>query len=333
MAESDGRPVARLIRSASQAAPPVNATIFNAAIDIVKPVVKPVYTGLTLALDYVYIPAFRFALHLYRTLPLDIISALTGLALTFGGGAYTASIAAIEAFRMTGWETTRACLLDVFDECQAVYEANAADDRAKAGQGDNDAKELVTRKLSVWMTAIKDPEKLSRALGGLYGSWLAVQGVLRLEFARTITLGVSLAELATPALERITVPFLVHTIPKPFHHWIPLIVKSAARTIGVAVAWRVQTIVSAVHLALRGGLLFSRSLMRWANRRKLLSVSEEDTYLDEALGYSVAVAGFWFQLNAGFDLPFPLNIVMLPFSAVEWYIRYTVTTSDVVPAA
>ena len=69
----------------------------------------------------------------------------------------------------------------------------------------------------------------------------------------------------------------------------------------------------------------SRSLVRWANHRKLLSLNEEDTYLDEALGYSVAVAGFWFQLNAGFDLPFPVNIVMLPFTAVEWYIRWSVT--------
>jgi hypothetical protein len=29
------------------------------------------------------------------------------------------------------------------------------------------------------------------ALGGLYTSWLAVQGTLRLQYAKTITLGVS----------------------------------------------------------------------------------------------------------------------------------------------
>ena len=45
--------------------------------------------------------------------------------------------------------------------------------------------------------------------------------------------------------------------------------------IGVAFAWRLQVVVSAVHLALRGGLLFSRSMMRWAQKRGYITTKEE----------------------------------------------------------
>ena len=55
------------------------------------------------------------------------------------------------------------------------------------------------------------------------------------------------------------------------------------------------------------------------------------TYVDEALGYTVAALGFYCQLTWGFGLPFPFNIVMLPMDLVEWYIRWTIT-SDAPPA-
>ena len=51
------------------------------------------------------------------------------------------------------------------------------------------------------------------AVGGLYTSWLAVQGTLRLQYAKTITLGVSIAnELEKPAMSWL-VPIAVPLIP------------------------------------------------------------------------------------------------------------------------
>ena len=97
--------------------------------------------------------------------------------------------------------------------------------------------------------------------------------------------------------------------------------------IGVAFAWRLQVVVSAVHLALRGGLLFSRSMMRWAQKRGYITTKEEDTYADEVVGYAVAGFGFYAQLTWGFGVPFPLSLFMLPFTGVEWYIRYSITSS------
>ena len=132
---------------------------------------------------------------------------------------------------------------------------------------------------------------------------------------------------ATPALQKIGVPVLVHITPRPYHHWIGLAIKTSARAIGVALAWRLQVIVSAFHLAMRGGLLFSRSLLRWAQTKGYLSSWREgDTYADEVVGYAVASVGFYAQWNWGFGLPFPLSLLMWPFDGLEWYVRYTITS-------
>lgn len=89
-------------------------------------------------------------------------------------------------------------------EAKAIQAANEADDKKdEDGNGIADVKELtpkelLQRKLTVFALAVKDPARLNAAIGGLYTAWIAVQGTLRIEFARTITLGVSMAEMATP---------------------------------------------------------------------------------------------------------------------------------------
>ena len=80
--------------------------------------------------------------------------------------------------------------------------------------------------------------------------------------------------------------------------------------IGVAVAWRLQVVVSAAHLALRGGLLFSRSLLRYARRRGVITWSEDETHIDEVVGYAVAAAGLGCQLSYGFALAFPWKLLL-----------------------
>ena len=56
----------------------------------------------------------------------------------------------------------------------------------------------------------------------------------------------------------------------------------------------------------------------------------EESYIDEAIGYSLAACGFLFQFWSGFSLPFPLNIIFLPLSIIEWFLRIQITmTADV----
>ena len=72
--------------------------------------------------------------------------------------------------------------------------------------------------------------------------------------------------------------------------------------------------------------------------------NEEETSLDEILGnlnilkfceiFNVFLSGFVFalfgfgcQLMSGFTLPFPINILLLPLSITEWWIRFILADS------
>jgi hypothetical protein len=319
--------VDRMIKAAASGAPPaISQMILRSA-----PAIQVLVQFINIV-GPIIVTAFQFLHSIYEKLPFALLQALMGLSMCFFGGAYTASIAAAEAFAITGWETTKSALNEVYGHLIEVAKANEADDKKdEDGDGVPDAQQvaasaLLERKARVAMIAIKDPAKLTEALGGLYSGWIAVQGTLRIEFAKTVTLGVSIANmLEAPAL-RYGVPVLIHVIPSDFRHWIPTLVRTICKAIAVSVAWYLQTIISAFHSAMRGGLLLSRSLLKWANENGHLTLNEEDTYLDELIGYSVAALGFYTQWMWGFGLPFPFNIVMLPFTLLEWYIRWSVTS-------
>ena len=42
-------------------------------------------------------------------------------------------------------------------------------------------------------------------------------------------------------------------------------------------------------------------------------------------GYGLAGFGFLFQIFNGFTLPFPLNIVFLPLTIIEWFLRFQIS--------
>ena len=46
--------------------------------------------------------------------------------------------------------------------------------------------------------------------------------------------------------------------------------------------------------------------------------------LDEIIGWAIAAQGFWFQLSTGFSVPFPFNVLLLPLSMLEWYLKLQV---------
>ena len=40
---------------------------------------------------------------------------------------------------------------------------------------------------------------------------------------------------------------------------------------------------------------------------------------------ATAAAGFYFQFTQNFVLPFPMNLVLWPFTAAEWFIEWKIT--------
>ena len=80
---------------------------------------------------------------------------------------------------------------------------------------------------------------------------------------------------------------------------------------------RPQVLISAVQSSIRGGLLFARKSLHWANEHGYIHLTAADSYLDETVGFTFALLGFYTQWQWGFALPFPFNVIMFPFSTVR----------------
>ena len=66
----------------------------------------------------VYLLIFSMGYKVFKLLPMNAIKMVFGAALCFFGGTYYASIAAIEAFRIFGWETLRANVKIVIEQAK-----------------------------------------------------------------------------------------------------------------------------------------------------------------------------------------------------------------------
>jgi len=109
------------------------------------------------------------------------------------------------------------------------------------------------------------------------------------------------------AIDIVLDPFLEMTLPKEYLPWIDLLEKYICRAIGVTIAWAVQFYNSLLHCAVAGSLIFSRALVPFLNQRGVLHVENlEDTYIDEIIGWAVAVFSI-FVLPLWFQASFPIQ--------------------------
>ena len=331
--------LAFLIADVSKRAPPALAEYIKKAA----PILIPVLGVLIQIVNFVgplYVKAAVLIYNFLAALPWDLFQAALGLGLCFFGGGYCASIAAAEAFYMTGWSTTRAQLELIYEDALAISSAQTADDaRDDDGDGVADVKQIPTsqlldRKIRVAASAVKDPQRLSAALGGVYVGWLSVQGVLRVQFAKTINLAISCSQFVEYYVCKVALPLFTPLLAEEFRAWLPVAIKTTTKAFFVYIAWKLQEIVSAAQSGMRGGLMFSRGICSFLNKRGYksflgLSLEHDKTYVDEVVGFLLAIVGFWFQWSFGFGMPFPFNVVMFPLDVIEWYIRHTVTNDGV----
>lgn len=329
--------IAGLIEECQKRAPPQLAQFLQQAGPLLVPFISVFITVFNFVAP-LYFAMIKYTYIFLTWLPWDLFQATLGIGLCFFGGGYCATIAAAEAFALTGWPVTKRHLTEVYEAGVVVWEAHEADEKKDDdGDGVVDVKQisssaLVDRKVRVVASAVKEPQKLAAALGGLYTGWLAVQGVLRIKFAKTVNLAVSCSQFVEYYVTKALLPFLSSFVAREFVHWLPTGLSIATRGVFVWLAWKLQEIVSAAQSGMRGGLMFSRGLLRFANKRGLksifgLSLEEDSTYLDEAVGFFVAALGFYCQWNLGFAMPFPLNVFMMPVDLTEWYIRWSVTST------
>jgi len=136
---------------------------------------------------------------LYNLVPTDLFHAAHGFVLCFAGGLYPTLFAAIEAARLCGWDRTSKAIDSLWAQAALLDAANQKDDKVDdVGDGKSDvaslsAKDLLLRKTQLTLTTM-DPGVINEAFSGLYISWLAVFATLKVQFAATVALALSIAD-------------------------------------------------------------------------------------------------------------------------------------------
>lgn len=184
----------------------------------------------------IYIALYTLLYKLYLRLPTNAIAMVFGCALCFFGGTYFASVAAIEAFRLFGWESLTANLAVVAEQAHLVAKASDEDDKLDEdadGVADVDAlatRELLNRKTLLAMTTIKEPERLLEAWSQLWTAYVAVLATLHLEFARTTALALAIVEMVKFPILRLLLQPLMEALGPATKHWGKTIIEVRDRT-------------------------------------------------------------------------------------------------------
>ena len=133
----------------------------------------------------------KYAFVLWELLPKNLLLMLFGAALCYFGGAYTASIAAIEAFRTMGWERAYTDFAHLKRQAEKVQQQSEKDDEIDDdGDGVPDvaqisSAELVRRKFYLTLETIDEPHRIQSAIANVWAACLAVLATLRIQFAAT----------------------------------------------------------------------------------------------------------------------------------------------------
>ena len=198
----------------------------------------------------IYVRTYKQAFDFVSKLPADLLRSLYGFCLCFFGGSYVASLACISAFKLCGWETTKQCIVELREEYRLVEQRSIEDDAVNANSDDitdvDKMSSLVQRKINIALTTA-NPDKIKRALSGLYTASLAVLATMKIKFARTVALGMSVATTLRVAAGHYLVPILVHLLPPEHHRWIETLIDLACKFTSVTIAWFLQRTISAVH--------------------------------------------------------------------------------------
>jgi hypothetical protein len=260
-----------------------------------------------------------------------LIPAFLGLVMCFFGGNYMTLIAALEAYRQIGLDSQVKLVKELQEDWVKFSAANKVDD-AKDDDGDGVAdvlqitpQALATRKTLLFLKTV-DPSRMSHALGGLQSGMMAVIATLKLQFAKSVTLGSAIGDILLKPINKLAIPVIETSLPLEYKKWAGPSITFIVKSVAVTIAWFVARTISAYHSAIRGGNMFTSCILEYLQFMGYLKSVNLDMH-PEIIGYIVAGCGLWWQLSMGFTLPFPLNIIMLPFTLLEYALMYLVNKS------
>jgi len=315
--------VARLLRGMADKMPPSVKNALNA----LAPVADAIHKAFVVVWPYLVL-AFRKGKAIYDQMPPYSCVMIYGLIVAFCGAHFAAIVAVVEAFKQTGaFKKIGACLVDLYQSFEKLKDENEKDNTVDDdGDGIMDVDEmsngeLFLHKCSLVMRTV-DPQKVNKALSGLYTGFMAAVMVVQFEFAKTVTLGASLGDFMERSVDILLDPLLKMILPKEYMPWVDLLETYICRSLGVFIAWTIQFYNSLLHCAVAGSLIFSRALITYLdNRDGKQDIDMEETYLDEIIGWCLAAFSIFVQYLFGFRLLFPFNVLLSPLLALEWALR------------
>merc|ERR1712032_807750 len=266
---------------------------------------------------------------LIKKMPENMIYSCLGFVLCFFGGCFPATIAMIEAWRQCGGKHALKELHSLYKQMKKVKDASKKDDEQdQDGDGVADvdqipAQELAKRKVTVVLKTV-DAEKLNKDLSGLYKGWIAVVAVLKVRFAKTVSLGAVIGDKIYETIVSRYVEGMAAAVPEEYRQWVPVVLRWVCSAVAITIAWWIQRVISAVHSAIRGGIIFARNIIEYLQEAGFIKEGSCDSRLEEMAGWSLAIVGILFQLSRGFSLPFPLSIFLLPARLLETFVVWSV---------
>jgi len=293
------------------------------------PIVAMIFLYIKIATPYI-LQAACFVQEMISKLPERVFNALLGFTICFCGGVFPTTIAAVEAWKVCGGDEAISSAKEILAEFKKVLEANKKDNEEdKDGNGIADVDEispqaLLLRKSKLAMRSV-DPDKINNGLANLYTGWIGVLAVLKIQFAKTVTLGTMIGEKLYGAAQFFVEPQVMAVTPEEYKKWVPVVLQWMCKAIAISIAWWIQRVISAFHSAIRGGLIFGRELVNYLHEKGVVNWKDDDTYMDEAVGWAVAALGLLFQWTFRFSMPFPLNILLFPVTLLETFIIWSVS--------
>lgn len=269
----------------------------------------------------------------------EVSSIALALVLLFFGGNFALSIACWQVFRVSGqrlvsksWEELRTSFQEALatlkkdPEAQAIFggdnDGNIAVSQIWSALkllaiADSDKeKELAKTKVSLLLKCI-DPAKILDASIGLWTGLVAILAILRSRFVQSITIGANVGQKVVEINKPLVQPKLYEAFPH-HHKWVDFGLRSSGGIIGAITALILIRVISAFNLALEGGDMLVKYLLRLNDRKGYLpnfKLSEDQSRIGI---WIVAVVGFLVQLRSGFGLPLLLRIPLSPMIFVEW---------------
>ncbi len=142
-------------------------------------------------------------------------------------------------------------------------------------------------------------------------------------------LGASISSALLPVATRHVLPALDRAVPAELRKWNATCLDLALKALVILAAWALAPLVLAAHSALRGGQLAARHGLALLSSRGTIKGPVDDKLI-HTVALGLAAAGVLSQAAAGFKVPFPFSVALLPATAAEWALRAAVGFSSVV---